>query len=349
MSKTLEMEIFKLSQKEEERALVLHEKSIIIDGAQASNFTDEYFKKVRSAGVTATIITVAWNHNLHQTVKLIWSWRAKINKNRDVALFPESMDSIFRAKKEKKVAYLFGFQNTLPLEGDIDLLEIYKSLGVRIIQLTYNEKNMVGCGCGEQTDCGLSSFGIKVIERMNKLRIPVDLSHVGDKTAAEAIELAELPVFSHSNARSLCHNVRNIKDEQIKAIGKKEGIIGVNAYPSFVKRTKTEIGEKPMLSDFLDHIDYMVKLAGVDHVGMGLDFIENAPEEEFALLASNPEMWGLPNPQGIYEYPEGIEKISEIFDITRGLVARGYSDNEVRKIMGENWLRVLRKTEGEIA
>jgi membrane dipeptidase len=343
------MEIINLSGKEEERALALHRKSIIIDGAQASNFTDEYFKKVRDAGVTATIITVAWNHNLHESVKLIWSWRAKINKNRDVALFTESMDSIFKAKEEKKVAYLFGFQNTLPLEGDIDLLEIYRSLGVRITQLTYNQKNMVGCGCGEKIDSGLSSFGIKVIERMNKLRILVDLSHVGDKTAAEAIELAEFPVFSHSNARSLCRNVRNIKDEQIEAIGKKGGIIGVNAYPSFVKRTKTEIGERPTVSDFLDHIDYMIELAGIDHVGMGLDFIENAPKEEFALLASNPEMWGLPNPEGAYQYPEGIERISEIFNITRGLVARGYSDREARKIMGENWLRVLRKTEAKIA
>ena len=342
------MEIFELSQKEEERALDLHRKSIIIDGCQSSKFTDEYFKTVRDAGVTATIVTVAWNHNLHETVKLIWSWHARINKNRDVALFAKSIDDIFRAKKERKVAYLFGFQNTLPLEGDVDLLEIYKSLGVRIIQLTYNEKNMVGCGCSEQTDSGLSNFGIKVIERMNKLRILVDLSHVGDKTATEAIELAKFPVFSHSNARSLCNNVRNIKDEQIKAIGKKGGIIGVNAYPFFVKRTKTEIGERPTVSDFLDHIDYIVKLTGVDYVGISLDLIENEPEGESALLASNPEIWGLPNPQGIYEFPEEIEGISEIFNITMGLVARDYSDKEVKKIMGENWLRVLRKTGSEI-
>lgn len=339
------MKILELNREEVKRASALHGRWIIIDSSQSSNFTGDYFKKVVNAGVTATIVTVAWNHNLHETVKLIWNWRTNINKNGDVALFAESIDSIFRAKKEKKVAYLFGFQNTLPLEGDIELLEIYKDLGVRIMQLTYNEKNMVGCGCGEQDDYGLTSFGIEVIERMNKLRILVDLSHAGDKTAAEAIELAEYPVFSHSNARSLCNNVRNIKDEQIKAIGKKGGIVGVNAYPAFVKRTRTEIGERPNVSDFLDHIDYMVKLIGVDHVGIGLDLIENAQEEEFALLASNQGIWGLPNPQGIYEYPEGIEEISEILNITRGLLARGYSDEEIKKIMGENWLRVLIKTE----
>lgn len=344
----VKMDILESDPKDEERALALHGKSIIIDGCQSSEFTDEYFETVSDAGVTATIVTVAWNHNHHEAMKLISSWREKIYKNRNVALFAESVNSILRGKEKKKVAYLFGFQNTMPLEGDIHLLQIYRDLGVRVIQLTYNEQNMVGCGCGEQTDCGLTKFGIKVIERMNRLGILVDLSHVGEKTAAEAIELAKAPIFSHSNARSLCDNVRNIKDEQIEAVGKKGGIIGVNAYPAFVKRTKTEVGERPTVSNFLDHIDYMVKLAGVDHVGIGLDLIENAPEEEFALLASNPEMWGLPNPEGLYEYPEGIEGISEISNVTRGLVARSYSDNEIKKIMGENWLRVLRRTEARM-
>ena len=341
-----EMSVLRLTPEQEERASSLHQASIIVDGMQASEFTDVYFRTVRNAGVTATIVTVAWKQNLHETLKLIWDWRKKINKNAEVALFADSVDDILKAKSERKVAYLFGFQNTQPLEGDVDLLEIYKDLGVRIIQLTYNEKNLVGCGCSEQTDTGLTRFGIKVIERMNELRILVDLSHVGDRTTARAIELAELPVFSHANARSVCNNVRNKPDEQLKAIAAKGGIIGVNAYPSFVKRTRTELGERPSVDDLLDHVDYLVKLAGIDHVGIALDLIENAPEEEFALLASNPEMWGLPNPQGKYEYPIGIEGISDIMNITRGLVARGYTDTEIKKIMGENWLRVLRKTEG---
>jgi len=325
--------------------LKLHEESIIIDGCQSSEFTDEYFRKVRDAGVTATIVTVANKENFHETIKIIWGWHKKINRNEDVALFAESINDIFMAKKGKKVAYLFEIQNTLPLEGDIDLLEIYRSLGVRIIQLTYNEKNLVGSGCAEKIDHGLTSFGAKLIERMNKLKILVDLSHVGYRTAAQAIELAELPVFSHSNARSVCDNPRNIPDDLIKAIAAKDGVIGINAYPYFVKRTKTENGERPNVSDFLDHIDYVAKLVGVNYVCIGLDFIENALEKEAPLLASNPEIWGLPNPQGKYEFPEGIEGISEISNIIRGLVDRNYSDKEIKKIMGENWLRMLKKTE----
>lgn len=340
-----ELSVLRLTPEQEERASSLHQASIIVDGTQASEFTNAYFKTVRDAGVTASILTVAWKQNLHETLKLIWGWRAKISKNRDVALFAESIDDILRAKNERKVACLFGFQNTLPLEGDVDLVNIYRDLGIKMMQLTYNEKNPLGCGCGEKTDSGLTSLGAEVIERMNELRMLVDLSHVGDRATAQAIELADLPVFSHANARSVCDNVRNKPDEQIKAIAANDGIVGINAYPSFVKRTRTEIGERPTVSDLLDHIDYVVDLVGIDHIGISLDLIENAEEEEFALLASNPEMWGLPNPQGRYEYPIGIEGVSDFKNITRGLVAHGYSDDDVKKILGENWLRVLNKTE----
>lgn len=341
------MHLLQLTREEEERASALHRTSVVIDGTQSSEFTDAYFRTVRDAGVTASIVTVAWKQNLRETLKLTWDWRAKINGNKDVALFAESIDDILRANNEQKVAYLFGFQNTTPLEGDVDLLDVYRDLGVRMIQLTYNEENPLGCGCGVKADTGLTPLGIEAIERMNNLRMLVDLSHVGDRTTARAIELADLPVFSHANARSVCNNVRNKPDEQIEAIAKKEGIIGINAYPSFVKRTRTEIGERPSVYDLLDHIDYIVKSVGIDYVGISLDLIENVSKEELALLASNPDMWGLPNPEEKYEYPQGIEGIADIANITRGLVARGYTDGEIKKIMGENWLRILRRTETE--
>jgi len=332
---------------EETRALSLHEESIVIDGCQSSEFTPEYFGIVRDAGVTATIVTIAWKQNCHESMGIIVRWRKKIIESASAALLAESIDDISEAKSKERVAYLFGFQNTLPLEDDLDLLEVYRDLGVSIIQLTYNEKNSAGCGCAEDPDSGLTSFGAEVIERMNELRMLVDLSHVGDRTTAEAIDLAALPVFSHANARSVCNNVRNKPDEQIKAIAAKDGIVGINAYPAFVKRTRTEIGERPTVGDLLDHIDHIVDLVGIHYVGISLDLIENAEQEEYALLASNPGVWGLPNPQGRYEFPIGIEGISDIKNITRGLVARGYSNGDIKKILGENWLRVLNKTERE--
>jgi membrane dipeptidase len=334
--------LLKLSKAQEARATEIHRKAIIVDGTQASDFTTQYFKVVRDAGVTVSIPTVASDENLSESVKLIAEWYSKIRRNQAVALHATTIADIKRAKEENKVAYVFAFQNILPLETRVDLLDLFHKLGIRMIQITYNEKNIVGDGCGERTDCGLSSFGLKVIERMNDLNMIVDLSHVGDRSTDEAIEASKFVVCSHANARSVCNNVRNRKDEQIKAIARKDGMIGVAAFPSFVKRTRTEKGELPTVKDLLDHIDYIAKLVGTDHVGIGLDFIEGA--EEAQLLLTRPDIWGLPGPRGVYDYTEGIDSISKVSNITRGLVERGYSDNDILKILGRNWLRVLEKS-----
>ncbi|RLE54282.1 MAG: membrane dipeptidase [Candidatus Methanomethylicota archaeon] len=334
---------FDLSKDEEDRALELHKKCVIVDGLQASIFTDEYLQKVRDAGVTVVHKTVASEHNLSEAVKSIADWYSKIERNSDKALLATTVEDMIKAKREGKVAYIFGFQNTIPLEYDLNLLEVYYRLGVRIIQLTYNERNLVGDGCGERTNCGLSNFGVELIERMNKLKMIVDISHVGDKSGLEAIELADIPVCTHANARALCNNVRNKDDETIKALAEKDGVIGVNAFPAFVKWTRMDVGERPSVSDLLDHIDYIVNLVGIDHVGLGLDLIDNWPIEKHKTLMKRPDIWGKPAPDGTYKYPIGIENVTQIINITRGLVARGYSNVEIEKILGKNWLRIFSK------
>lgn len=334
--------ICELSNEEKRRARELHERAIIIDNAQASYFNTEYFKEVKKAGVTVAAITVAYNHNLSEAMKLIAEWNRKITVNADKALLLSHPDDVLCAKEEGKVAYMLAFQNTMPLEGNTALLELFCKLGIRMVQLTYNERSLAGDGCGERVDHGLSDFGREIVEEMNRLRMLVDLSHCGDRTTEEAIELAKFPVFSHCNARALCSNVRNKPDEQIVAMAKKGGVIGVNAFPGFVKRTRTEIGEKPTVEDLLDHIEYLVNLVGHEHVGLGLDFIENAPQMEHEELKRRPDIWGLPSPSGLYEYPLGISSVSEIFNITLGLVARGYSDDEISTILGGSWLRLYK-------
>ena len=131
---------FELTESEDARALKLHDTSMVIDGCQSSEFISGYFHTVKDSGVTAAIVTIAWKQNCHETMAIISQWRKKIQENSNVALFAETVDCITQAKRDKKVAYLFEFQNTLPLEGDVELLDVYSSLGVKIIQLTYNEK-----------------------------------------------------------------------------------------------------------------------------------------------------------------------------------------------------------------
>lgn len=340
----MSLQRFNLTADQENRANKLHENAIIVDGTQGSNFTDEYFSVVRDAGVTVTMPTVAWIENLSESIKLIADWYTKLKRNTAVAIQATTIDDVKKAKEEGKVAYIFAFQDTHPLETRIDLLDVFYKLGVRMIQLTYNERNLVGDGCGERTDCGLSNIGLMLIDRMNDLNMIIDLSHVGDKTTWEAIEASKLVVCSHSNARALCKNPRNKTDEQIKAIAEKDGIIGVAAFPPFVKWTHAR--ESPTIEDLLEHIDYIVKLVGPNHVGLGLDFTdftENInPEEQVIALPFHPNIYGPPGPKATHV--EGIGTVSQIINITKGLVARGYSDEDILKILGGNWIRILKRS-----
>jgi len=318
-------------EKIEERALEIHKKAIVIDGLNASVMDKEYFQKMLLGGVTATNYTVAMMHNLSETCKGI-SNMYKLISDSDEAMLIETHDDIIKAKKEKKVGIILGFQNTAPLEGDLNLLKIYHRLGVRIIQLTYHYKNLVGDGAAEKKDGGLSYFGEGLIKRMNKLGIVVDLAHVGKNTALEAIEISEDPVIaSHSNAYSLVPTYQNKEDEVIKAIAEKGGVIGATLFPRLLGK------EKATIEDFLNHIDYMVNLVGVDHVGIGSDFAEGWAENP-SLRKKLLEIDGT-----IYVYPEGIESITKFPNITAGLLSRGYSEEEVEKIIGDNFLRVFRK------
>jgi len=277
---------------------------------------------------------------------LIADWESRVARNSDVALDTFSFREVTEAKRQHKVAYIRGFQNTLPLEGNVELLNVFHRMGVYIIQLTYNERNLVGTGCGEKKDEGLSRFGVSVIERMNSLNMMVDLSHVGDTTTNEAIEIARYPVISHSNARSVCNNPRNKPDEQMKAVAEKDGVIGIVAFPSFVKWTETERGERPTITNVLNHIDHMVKLVGAKHVGVGLDLIENAEEKEYRALIKRTDIWGKPNPKtkNPYAYAMGLETISDLPCLAEGLVTRGYSDTEIGDILGANWVRVIQRS-----
>ena len=330
----------------ERHDLQLYKDSVVIDNLQASMWTGEYFQTVLQAGVTAVNKTVAGGggyDNLSSSILKFAEWLRKIEEHRDVACVASKIEDIHNAKRDSKVVYILGFQDTLMIEKNLDLLDLFYRLGVRIIQLTYNTKNLVGDGCGERTDCGLSRFGLEVIDRMNSLGIVVDIGHVGDRTGNEAIEHGKVVVCSHANARSLCNNVRNKTDETIKALAEKDGVIGVNAYPSFVKWTKTEKGERPTVEDLLDHVDYIVKLVGVDHVGLGLDLIDNWPIDRHRSLDRRPDIWGKPSPKGTYDYPVGIDNVTGIVNIARGLIKRGYSDQDVKKILGENWIKVYKK------
>jgi membrane dipeptidase len=322
-----------LTEEQENRAMKLHGDSIVIDALNASIMDEDYFEKIRQGGVTATNYTVAMDQNLSETVKRIADMYRLIENSQAAVLIEKAAD-INQAKQAGKTGIILGFQNIPPLEGNLRLLDVYHRLGVRIIQLSYHFKNLCGDGCMEPTNSGLSLFGKQLIQRMNELGMVVDLAHVGEQTERDAIEVSSHPVVAtHSNCHARLPVPQNKTDDMLRALASKGGVIGITGFPRLLE-------PDPTVDTLLDHIDHVVNLVGVDHVGIGMDFAEGWTDSPFHRKKLI-EIDGR-----IYDWPSGIATVLEFPNITRGLVARGYSDEQISKILGGNFLRVFREVLG---
>ena len=334
--------IRELTTEEENKAAELYQRAIVIECLTYIPTLPnlEYMEELRKAGVTANHITVTeTNARPREAFATISGWYEISQKTG--CRFAYTVNDILQAKKEGKVCVIMGSQNARMLDDDLGLIRIFHRLGLRIIQLAYAEQNYIGSG-GEDVDGGLSLFGRKVIEEMNRVGILVDISHCGDKTVMDAIKYSEKPVaITHANPRKLINHNRNKTDEQIQALAEKGGVIGLTAWTpiSTVKK-----GVRPTLEDFLDFIDYVVKLVGPEHVGFGLDLTPNwdynpADYEKWAKLYPN-----LAAESFEERLVEGLNHASKIKNISRGLVARNYRDEDILRILGGNFLELFRKT-----
>jgi membrane dipeptidase len=209
--------------------------------------------------------------------------------------------------------------------------------------LTYNYPNFIGSGCYSKVDFGLTRFGMDVISEMNRLGILIDLSHVGEKTTFEAMEASKKPVvFTHSNAKEVFDCPRNITDEQIKACAEKEGVIGLDAWGGNVRAPKNE-DDYLTTEDLLVHFDHMVDIVGVDHIGFGLDFSEVERPVWARQMSGEVNYAYIPGIARWSSETYCIKSITEFPNFTRGLVSRGYSDQEITKILGGNFIRVFKE------
>jgi membrane dipeptidase len=360
-----------LSKDEEQRALELHNKAVVINAlslfqasggaTDLSNF-QEYCNTMKRGGVSAVNLTLG-GENMGAACLTITNMYNLIHYTDDAMLI-RTVDDILTAKKLGKAGIIFGFQNTENLETNISLswnykcwgpLELYYNLGVRIIQLTYSRRSRLGDGCFERTDSGLSWSGIDVIEGMNKLGMLIDLSHCGPKTTLEAIDVSKDPVaFTHSGARGI-NNIPRLKgDEEIKAMAEKGGVMGIIAESMFIRHPSAT------LEDLLDHIDYVRDIVGADHIGIGGDIPEVRGPGTLSVYDSlrrmaekrwkedpnplrHPDWWYLMNQRPESMWVEGFDTMAKTLNVTRGLVARGYSDDEILGILGGNFLRLFKK------
>ena len=323
----------------------LHRDALIIDAAapllRNRRYTDHYI----AGGVDVLVPTVCTNENASQALATIAGWHAYIPGDDRLKLV-SSVAEIIEAKKTGKAAVILHAQGADLLENKVDFVDVFKALGVGIMQFTYNEKNRLGDGAGERTDAGLSVFGIKVVERCNAVGIVIDGSHTGSRTTLDAMENSSKPVvFSHANPKGVHDTARNITDEQIKACAATGGVIGAVGYPAFVSDAA-----RPSLDQFIDHIAYVADLVGIEHVSLGIDYFEGqagVADDERAIKEYEGRIaegrWRRSDyPPPPYYYPEGIETPDKLGNLTTGLIKRGFSEEDIRALLGGNWMRVLK-------
>ncbi len=320
----------------------IHDAAIVVDCLEISNWSEEVFRNMRRGGLTAVNCTASVLENFRKTIGNIVRWHEMFEKYADLIMPIRRTADIQTAKETGRTGIILGFQNTSAIEDDLKLLSIFHQLGVRIIQLTYMEANLAGQGCLERIDAGLTSFGLEMIEEMNRLGILIDLSHVGYRTTMEAIEASKKPVaFTHANPKSLCNHPRNKPDDAIKALVRKGGVIGATVFPVFLPA-----GNNSTIKDFVDVVDYLVKMVGIDHLAIGTDFTEGQPKEFFDWLLTGRSMKG-PALTFKLEHPikntQGIQGAADFPNVTEALVARGYAESDIRKILGENMVRLFRE------
>ena len=331
----------------ETTARELYDEAIVIDGLNVSNWNSPaVYRSLHAGAVTAINATIAVWEGYQETMDHIAAWLRRFDDYADTLVQARSVEDILRAKQEGKAGVILGWQNASPIGNDLDRLALFHTLGVKIVQITYNERNLLGNGCYERTDEGLSSFGVDAIKEMNRLGILVDLSHVGDRTTLDAIEVSEQPVAcTHANARSFFNHVRNKTDDALKLLSERGGVVGANAFPPFLRR-----GFESTLEDYVDAIDDLVERVGIDHVGIGTDFTQDQPKEFFDWLFFQQGTKLQPRPVDYPDplvHPRDIETPDKFSNLAAALLRRGYRPEDVSKVLGGNWLRLFRQVWGE--
>ena len=315
----------------------IYDEAIVIDGLSISNWeSDAVFRRLRAGNITAINATVATWENFVQTMAHLSAWMRRFRERDDILQVKETAD-IYAAKEQGKTGIILSFQNASPIENELDRLGLFLALGVRVIQLTYHETNLLGSGCWERTDGGLSNFGVDAVREMNRLGIVIDLSHVGPKTTMDAIEMSEQPVaITHANARSFCNHPRNKEEDALKLLAEKGGVVGATSYAHFLPK-----GFDSTVEDFVDAIDDMVERVGIDHVAIGTDSTHDQPLEFWHYIGSQqgtkfPSTFAdgsVPYTELSFQ-PKGIDSPAEFPNLAEALVNRGYSAEDITKAVG---------------
>ncbi|MDF0750508.1 dipeptidase [Marinobacter sp. 71-i] len=323
-------------------ATELHQQSIIIDGLIIAKWNRELFEDMHKGGLSAANCTVSVWDDFQRTVDNIVEMNQLIEDNSDLVMKVHTTDDIRKAKEAGKTGILMGFQNAHAFEDQLGYVQIFKDLGVGVVQMCYNTQNLIGTGCYER-DGGLSGFGREIVAEMNRVGIMCDLSHVGSKTSEEVILASSKPVcYSHCLPSGLKEHPRNKSDEELKFIAEHGGFVGVTMFTPFLKK-----GPDATIDDYVEAIAYIVDIVGEDQVGIGTDFTQGQDKAFFDYLTHDKGYARELTQFGKIVNPEGIRTVGEFPNLTEALLRNGFSERLTQKIMGENWMRILKEVWGQ--
>jgi membrane dipeptidase len=322
-----------------------HDDTFVFDGLSIAYVLEpRYAEGCLAGGVNATNVTIALEEDWDHVLRNLEARLTKIAKS-DFLMLCLDADDLLEAKRRGRLGVMLGTQGATMLEDKLWRVEHLVRLGLRFLGLAYTTANQFGDGCGEKRDAGLTYLGEELIELANRLPLMLDLSHCGHRTRAEAAALARAPVCTHSNSAAVRSNGRNTEDATVKAMASKGGMIGVCGLPQSLS------DNAPALGDLLDHLDHLVRLAGIDHIGIGLDYVEAyqdqknvvAPPSVVTWRTRRPDIFGPLSSFGRQSYPLGIETVRKLPNLTQGLFDRGYGREQAAAVLGGNWLRCVRQ------
>ncbi len=315
----------------------------LIDGLQYANWSEKIFRQMREGGVDAVHVTITYHENFRETVLQIERWNRWFERFPDLIFQGFTADDVAKARDTGRTAIFFGSQNPSCIEDDIGLVEVLHRLGLRFMQLTYNNQSLLASGCYEEDDTGLTRMGREVVAEMNRVGLVVDMSHSGERSTLEAIAHSTRPIaITHANPASWHSALRNKSDTVLKALSESGGMLGFSVYPHHLKG-----GSGCTLEGFCEMIARTAELMGVDRIGIGTDLCQDQPDSVVEWMRVG--RWtkkmdfgeGSAAAPGFPPMPEWFHDNRDFGRIARGLKDVGMSEAEVSGVMGGNWLRFM--------
>ncbi|MEZ5761173.1 MAG: membrane dipeptidase [Paracoccaceae bacterium] len=315
----------------------------LIDGLQYANWSERIFRQMRAGGVDAVHVTITYHETFRETVLQIERWNRWFERFPDLVFQGRTAADVQRARDTGRTAIFFGAQNPSCIEDDIGLVEVLHTLGLRFMQLSYNNQSLLASGCYEDDDTGLTRMGRAVVAEMNRVGMVVDMSHSGERSTLEAIEHSTRPIaITHANPASWHPALRNKSDRVLRALAESGGMLGFSVYPHHLRG-----GSACALDDFCAMIARTAELMGIDRIGIGTDLCQDQPDSVVEWMRVG--RWtksidygeGSADAPGFPPMPGWFGGNGDFGAIAAGLAAAGMDGAEVAAVMGGNWLRMF--------